>query len=62
MLGFYPRVTEDPVAYVDVSTGTFGSVFDFAFLMGVLWNERAGRALAKEDRQFSEWVDIGGEG
>lgn len=34
---------------------------DFGFLMALLWNQRVGRLLAAEDREFEEWVDIGGE-
>jgi hypothetical protein len=36
-------------------------VNDFVFMMCLLWNQRAGRALAADDRYFMEWVDIGGE-
>jgi hypothetical protein len=36
-------------------------VRDFTFIMNLLWNERAGRALHADDRRFSELVDLGGE-
>ena len=45
------------IFYVDI----MDSLPDFAFLMGVLWNERAGRAMHKEDREFPEHIDLGGE-
>ena len=35
--------------------------WEFAYLMSLLWNERAGRAMHAEDRRHPEHVDIGGE-
>ena len=38
-----------------------GVVPEFVFIMGLLWNERAGRASSTEDREFPEHTDLGGE-
>lgn len=49
--------------YDDVTFGFMSEVVgEFAVVMSFLWNERAGRAMHEEDRRFSEWVDLGGEG
>lgn len=37
------------------------SVEEFAILMSILWNQRAGRAFHADDREFPEHIDLGGE-